>query len=55
LKATRLLGLQISGVDIITTRNGPAVLELNANPGFKELESSTGVDVAKAIIKEAVR
>ncbi|MFA6528991.1 MAG: RimK family alpha-L-glutamate ligase [Candidatus Gracilibacteria bacterium] len=55
LKATRLLGLQVSGVDIITTRNGPAVLELNANPGFKELESSTGVDVAKAIIKEAVR
>lgn len=54
LKSVELLGLEMAGVDIILTSNGPAVLEVNCNPGFTELEEATGVDVAKAIVKRAV-
>ncbi len=54
LAATEALGLEVSGVDIIETSRGPAVLEVNSNPGFKALELCTGVDVAGAIIEYAV-
>ncbi len=54
LKATELLGLEMAGVDIILTGRGPAVLEVNCNPGFVELEEATGVDVAKAVVERAV-
>lgn len=50
IEATAALGLEISGVDIIESAQGPVVLEVNANPGFKGLEETTGVDVAGAII-----
>jgi ribosomal protein S6--L-glutamate ligase len=54
LRATEALDLQIAGVDIIVTHSGPAVMEVNANPGFKGLEDVTGVDVASEIIKYGV-
>ncbi len=54
IKSAELLGLEMAGVDIITTNNGPAVLEVNCNPGFEELEEATGVDVAKVIVERAV-
>ncbi|MDF2379157.1 MAG: RimK family alpha-L-glutamate ligase [Candidatus Gracilibacteria bacterium] len=51
VKATKALGLEVSGVDIIQTKNGPAIMEVNANPGFKELEEISGVNVAGKIIE----
>lgn len=54
IKSAQLLDLEMAGVDIISTKNGPAVLEVNANPGFEELEVATGIDVAKAIVERAV-
>lgn len=54
VEATRALGLDYSGVDIIQTRQGPAVLEVNGNPGFKALEEVSGVDVAACLIELAV-
>ena len=54
LAATEALGLDVAGVDVIQTKKGPAILEVNANPGFKSLEEATGVDVAGAIIDHAV-
>ncbi len=50
LRAARTLGLDVAGVDIIRSKNGPLVLEVNANPGFEALSSVTQVDVADAII-----
>jgi ribosomal protein S6--L-glutamate ligase len=47
------LGLELSGVDIITTKSGPAVMEVNCNPGFKGLEEATGENIAKKIIVHA--
>ena len=50
IRATEVLGLQVSGVDIVRSKSGPLILEVNGNPGFKKLEEVTGVDVARAII-----
>jgi len=53
IRAAKALGLEVAGVDIIQTKTGPAIMEVNANPGFEELEAITGVNVAEAIIKHA--
>ena len=50
-RAARILGLNVAGVDIVRTRDGPAVLEVNASPGLEGIEAATGVDVAGAIIE----
>lgn len=55
LRAAKVFDLDIAGVDIIRSSRGPLVLEVNSNPGFEELESATGVDVAGAIIAFATR
>ncbi|HCW32320.1 MAG: RimK family alpha-L-glutamate ligase, ribosomal protein S6 modification protein [Candidatus Peregrinibacteria bacterium GW2011_GWF2_39_17] len=54
LKATEALNLDISGVDILRTKNGPVVMEINANPGLEGITEVTGIDVAGAIIDFAV-
>ncbi|MEK7105503.1 MAG: RimK family alpha-L-glutamate ligase [Patescibacteria group bacterium] len=50
IAATKAFDLQIAGVDILRSDRGPLVIEVNANPGFEELERATGIDVAGAII-----
>jgi ribosomal protein S6--L-glutamate ligase len=50
MRAAKLFSLDIAGVDIIRSNRGPLLLEVNANPGFKELERVTGMDVAGAIV-----
>jgi ribosomal protein S6--L-glutamate ligase len=54
LKAVQALDLEYGGVDILRSKFGPVVLEVNSNPGFKALESSTGVDIAGAIVEFAI-
>jgi ribosomal protein S6--L-glutamate ligase len=46
IQATRLIGLDVAGVDIIQSERGPLLLEVNACPGFEALERVSGVDVA---------
>ncbi len=50
-RAAMVFDLEIAGVDIIRSNRGPLLLEVNANPGFKELERVSNVDVGEAIIK----
>lgn len=54
LRAARLLDLQIAGVDLLESADGPLVMEVNASPGLQGIEAATGVDVASAIIHHAV-
>ena len=51
IEATAALELEIAGVDLLETNEGPVVLEVNPSPGFEELESVTGIDIANAIIE----
>ncbi len=52
--AARLVGLEVAGVDMLETREGPKVLEVNSSPGFEGLERATGVDIAGAIVDHAL-
>ncbi len=49
-KATRVIGLHIAGVDMLRSRYGPIVLEVNASPGLEGIEGATDKDVADAMI-----
>ena len=51
IKAAAVLELEIAGVDLLQTNEGPVVLEVNPSPGFEELEAVTGVNIADAIIE----
>ena len=48
--ATKALGLKIAGVDMLRSKRGPLVLEVNSSPGLEGVEKTTGLDVAGAII-----
>jgi ribosomal protein S6--L-glutamate ligase len=51
LKAAEVMGLKVAGVDMLQTKNGPLILEVNASPGLEGIETTTGVDIAGKIIK----
>lgn len=51
LKATKLLGLGVAGVDLMRSNKGPVLLEVNASPGLKGIEAATGINVAGNIIQ----
>jgi ribosomal protein S6--L-glutamate ligase len=50
IKAAKALGLQIAGVDLIRSKKGPLLLEVNSSPGLEGIETATGKDVAGMII-----
>jgi ribosomal protein S6--L-glutamate ligase len=54
VRAARAIGLGIAGVDLLRSRRGPLVLEVNASPGLEGIEGVTGVDVAGAMVDFAV-
>jgi ribosomal protein S6--L-glutamate ligase len=51
VRASRIMGLDIAGVDMLLGKTGPKTLEINSSPGLEGIERSTGVDVAGAIIE----
>jgi len=53
--AVKACGLDMAGVDILRTKTGPKVLEVNANPGLEGITEATGRDVAGEIIKFTVK
>lgn len=50
IKAAKAMGLNVAGVDMMRSKRGPLVLEVNASPGFG-VEKVTGRDVAGAVIE----
>ncbi|HLG25169.1 MAG TPA: RimK family alpha-L-glutamate ligase [Candidatus Gracilibacteria bacterium] len=55
VRAAKSVGLSICGVDLLHSKNGPVVMEINANPGLKGITDASGVDVAGEIIKYAAK
>jgi ribosomal protein S6--L-glutamate ligase len=51
LAAARVLGLRVAGVDLIESKEGPMVMEVNSSPGLEGIQKTTGVDVAAAVIE----
>ncbi len=50
VRAARLVGLRVAGVDMLEAADGPQVMEINSSPGLAGIESATGIDVAGAIM-----
>lgn len=51
LRAAKVMGLEVAGVDLLRSRKGPLVLEVNSSPGLEGIEGASGLDVAGAIIE----
>jgi ribosomal protein S6--L-glutamate ligase len=54
VKATRVIGLEVAGVDMLESHGGPKIMEVNSSPGFEGLETVTGVDIAALYVDHAV-
>ncbi|MFX6907577.1 30S ribosomal protein S6--L-glutamate ligase, partial [Acinetobacter baumannii] len=51
IRAARVMGLNVAGVDILRSNHGPLVMEVNSSPGLEGIESTTGKDIAGIIIQ----
>ncbi len=51
LKAAKAMGLNVAGVDLLRSKRGPVVMEVNSSPGLEGIERTTGKNVAKTIIE----
>jgi RimK family alpha-L-glutamate ligase len=54
VRATRAIGLDYAGVDLMVGARGAQVLEVNGTPSFRALWEATGRDMAVAIVDHAV-
>ncbi|NYZ62453.1 30S ribosomal protein S6--L-glutamate ligase [Luteimonas deserti] len=55
VRAAKVVGLGIAGVDLIRSARGPLVLEVNASPGLEGIEAATGTDIAGGIVEHLAR
>ena len=46
LKAAKSMGLNVAGVDLLRSKHGPVVMEVNSSPGLEGIEKATGADIA---------
>ena len=51
LKAAKVLGLGIAGVDMLQSERGPLIMEVDSSPGLEGIEAATGKDIANTIIR----
>lgn len=49
--AANTMGLNVCGVDILRSKHGPVVMEVNSSPGLEGIENATEKDIAGMIIK----
>lgn len=50
VRAARIMGLNVAGVDLLRSNHGPVVMEVNSSPGLEGVENATGKDIAGQII-----
>jgi ribosomal protein S6--L-glutamate ligase len=50
IRACKLMGLGIAGVDMLEGKDGPQIMEVNSSPGLEGIEGCTGLDIAGAFI-----
>ena len=51
VRAAKIMGLNVAGVDILRSNHGPVVMEVNSSPGLEGIETTTGKDIAGQIIE----
>ena len=51
VRAAKAMGLNVAGVDLLRSRHGPVIMEVNSSPGLEGIEGATGTDIATAVIQ----
>jgi len=51
VRAAKIMGLEVCGVDLLRSNHGPVVMEVNSSPGLEGIESASGKDVGEIIIQ----
>ncbi|MFP4062283.1 MAG: 30S ribosomal protein S6--L-glutamate ligase [Halochromatium sp.] len=50
VRAAKIMGLNVAGVDILRSNHGPVVMEVNSSPGLEGIETATNRDLAGQMI-----
>lgn len=51
IKAAKSMDLAVAGVDMLQSKKGPMVLEVNSSPGLEGIEKATDQDIASIIVE----
>ncbi len=51
VRAAKIMGLNVAGVDLLRSNHGPVVMEVNSSPGLEGIEEATEKDIAGMIIQ----
>jgi len=54
VKAAKVIGCKVAGVDILESPDGPVIVELNSQPGWRGLQTVTSIDIAEEIVKHVL-
>lgn len=55
VRAAKIMGLDVCGVDILRAKRGPLVMEVNSSPGLEGIEKISGKDIASLMIEHLER
>lgn len=50
VRAAQIMGLRVAGVDMLESKTGPQIMEVNSSPGLEGIERCTRLDIAGVII-----
>ncbi len=50
VRAAQIMGLRVAGVDMLESKAGPQIMEVNSSPGLEGIEGCTQLDIAGTII-----
>jgi ribosomal protein S6--L-glutamate ligase len=51
VRAAKIMGLNVCGVDMLRSNHGPVIMEVNSSPGLRGIEEASGKDIAGLIIQ----
>lgn len=51
VRAAKVMGLNVCGVDVLRSNHGPVVMEVNSSPGLEGVETATGKDIAGIVFE----
>ena len=51
VRAAKILGLNVAGVDLLRSNHGPVVMEVNSSPGLEGIEKATNLDIAGMVVE----
>jgi len=51
IRAAETIGLDVAGVDLLESKSGPVIIEVNSSPGLEAIEKISGVDIGEQVIR----